>query len=221
LTRTSRSRATTRRATSLLRLAVAAARRARARATRRPAAAPVCCPASSLAPLPPGPTPAAAAPRAQDWFNAGTYLFSEGGLNYLGQEGLIHAQSLPLVFVSTLAIMGAVEGYRTQGGVTGEQGADKLYPGIYLGETLWDPLGVSEDPELLAGAPLPCLPAAPRPASLGHAQAWPARGGAQPPPLLCCSSPSRASVRGGAACSAGACGLTAATCPRPARPLQS
>jgi len=85
----------------------------------------------------------------KDWFNAGTYLFEPTGLNYLGQEGLIHASSLPITFVSTLVIMGIVEGYRVQGGVTGDQGADKLYPGVYLGESLWDPLGAS-DPDTLA-----------------------------------------------------------------------
>jgi len=86
----------------------------------------------------------------KNWFEAGTYLFEPSGLNYLGQEGLINASSFPLTLVSTLVIMGTVEGYRIQGGVTGPQGADNLYPGVYIGESLWDPLGVADDADKLA-----------------------------------------------------------------------
>ena len=80
------------------------------------------------------------------WFKAGASIFSADGLNYLGNPNLIHAQSVVAVFLSTLAIMGAVEAYRS-GGSVGDFGEDldNLYPG-----GPFDPLGLANDPDTFA-----------------------------------------------------------------------
>jgi light-harvesting complex II chlorophyll a/b binding protein 1/light-harvesting complex II chlorophyll a/b binding protein 2 len=79
-----------------------------------------------------------------NWVNVQGKLLQDGGLDYLANPSLIHAQSIVATVLVQAVLMGLVESYRVNGGPAGE-GLDKLHPG-----EAFDPLGLADDPDTFA-----------------------------------------------------------------------
>jgi hypothetical protein len=78
------------------------------------------------------------------WFRVQAAILSEGGLDYLGNPSLIHAQSIVATVGVMVVLMGGAEYYRATNSFPGKD-FDSLYPG-----DAFDPLGLADDPDTFA-----------------------------------------------------------------------
>jgi len=81
-----------------------------------------------------------------EWFKVQAAIFSEDGLNYLGNPNLIHAKSIVATVAVLVILMGQAEAFRNSPtGLDFAEGLDRLYPG-----GPFDPLGLADDPDTFA-----------------------------------------------------------------------